>query len=92
MQIRAFERYIPLNEFNHQRNEYQWCWHVYSHLDLPLCGSNTTVRFDHCLFGFCVMSLLCYAVLSVLSSIAIILVETKELVVLLWLTSDESSL
>ena len=52
-----------------------------------LCGSNTIVRFDHSLLGFCVWYLFCYAVLSVLTSFEIILIEKKELVVLLRLHS-----
>ena len=32
----------------------------------------------HCLLGFCVWSLFCYAVLSVLSSFAIVLMRKRE--------------
>ena len=39
------------------------------------------------LWGFCVCSLFCYAILCVLSNLAIILMEKRELVALLQLSS-----
>ena len=39
--------------------------------------------FSHCVWGFCIVSLVCNVVLSVLSSFAIILLRKRELVALL---------
>ena len=55
-------------------------------LNCVLVNTSSVVGYSHCLWGICVWSLFSYAVLSVLSSFAIISLRKRELVALLWLS------